>query len=399
MATEVKRGLFVLVEGLPGTVIESQVLMHVRLMRERKGIDFDIFALALSRSIYADSAARLSKAQAIAGSPIYLVQGWKPALPFSIDYNREKLRRFLQAPDRYSFVHARTDYAAALAGPVAKRHKIPLLWDCRGDSLAEFNARISGRGSLQKWLSPLRRKSIAMETEMARRFCDGAIFVSEALRSRMGAEQHPPCSWIVPCFAAEEAFFFDEGLRSYQRRKLSIQPEEKVFIYSGGLQDYQNFSECAAIFRRALNLTKGCARFIVMTPDQQSAKSLLADLPADRLICVSGSLHEVNAFLNAADFAFLLREDTPVNRVAFPTKFAEYCLAGLPILMKAAPASCVEIARGFGNLIGPDLEEYSIRPPSERCRIANASKHLLGREANVALYEAIYSRNTLGGCE
>jgi len=37
--------------------------------------------------------------------------------------------------------------------------------------------------------------------------------------------------------------------------------------------------------------------------------------------------------LNMADYAFLLREDEPINNQASPTKFAEYALTGLRIII------------------------------------------------------------------
>ena len=41
---------------------------------------------------------------------------------------------------------------------------------------------------------------------------------------------------------------------------------------------------------------------------------------------------EVYKYLNAADVAFLLRDDVVLNRVASPTKLAEYMFCGLPII-------------------------------------------------------------------
>jgi hypothetical protein len=47
----------------------------------------------------------------------------------------------------------------------------------------------------------------------------------------------------------------------------------------------------------------------------------------------SGRIAEINDFLSAADFGFILRERNKISRVAFPTKFAEYCLTGLPVII------------------------------------------------------------------
>ena len=44
----------------------------------------------------------------------------------------------------------------------------------------------------------------------------------------------------------------------------------------------------------------------------------------------------INDYLCAADIGLLFRENTPTNNVASPTKFAEYVMAGLPIIISKA---------------------------------------------------------------
>ena len=46
------RAVLVLFEGLPATVIDSQVLAHVRLVREALGIDLSVIAVACSRALF-----------------------------------------------------------------------------------------------------------------------------------------------------------------------------------------------------------------------------------------------------------------------------------------------------------------------------------------------------------
>ena len=47
------------------------------------------------------------------------------------------------------------------------------------------------------------------------------------------------------------------------------------------------------------------------------------------------------------DVGLLLRDDLPVNRVASPTKFAEYCLCGLPVLTTPYVGDFSEYVRQF----------------------------------------------------
>ncbi|MCH8131002.1 MAG: hypothetical protein IIA30_00480 [Myxococcales bacterium] len=53
----------------------------------------------------------------------------------------------------------------------------------------------------------------------------------------------------------------------------------------------------------------------------------------------------MNAWLNATDAAIMLRRPDPLNAVAFPTKFAEYGMVGLPVLMSDAVPEAAAVAR------------------------------------------------------
>ncbi len=77
------RGAFVLFEGLPPTVIDSQVLTHVRLAREQLGIDLTVVAAACSRPLFESSQARVEMARQVAGGDVRLIRGVRPAAPGS----------------------------------------------------------------------------------------------------------------------------------------------------------------------------------------------------------------------------------------------------------------------------------------------------------------------------
>jgi hypothetical protein len=129
----------------------------------------------------------------------------------------------------------------------------------------------------------------------------------------------------------------------------------------------------------------------VLTPDTTVAQSMLAGLSADRVICVSASLEEVNGYLNAADFGFLLRDSDAVNRVAFPTKFAEYSLTGLKIVMKTDPPSCVAIAQSLRSYVSVSTVANAVAAGSdEREKTAIAARQRLGRRAASPLFARLY---------
>lgn len=394
MAATERRGAFVLFEGLPATVIDSQVLTHVRLAREKLGFDFSVIAFTHGDALYRASSARLERARQIAGGRVELVRGVRPMVPGSTLFNRrlldQRIEALVGALGPISLIHARTDYAAAVAGALARRRGIAMLWDCRGDSAAELQVRMDAKSAFVAPLAAARRALLRRERAIAGETCKAACFVSKPLHDLMRTYLGEKPSWVIPCLAAEEEFFVSGGLREKQRAKLGIGAEEIVYIYSGGLAGYQLFGETIAVFGR-ICAERGNARLIVLTPEIEKAQGMAADLPRDRVICKSVPNSEVNAYLNAADFGFLLRAPTAVNRVAFPTKFAEYCLAGLKVIMKNDPPSCVEVAKGLGNYVATDEADAVGWSVNERMRCGQAAIALLGRQARMQTYGEIYA--------
>ena len=106
---------------------------------------------------------------------------------------------------------------------------------------------------------------------------------------------------------------------------------------------------------------------------------------------IEAAYHEVNSYLNAADAGFLLREQSPLNEVASPTKFAEYCLTGLPVIMQNTVKDAFEMARSLGNLI--ELTDFGMHLPTagfDRTSVANRARMLMGRRALSKRYRALY---------
>jgi glycosyltransferase involved in cell wall biosynthesis len=382
------RGALILFEGLPPTVIDSQVLTHVRLARERLGIDIAVVAVACSRSLFESSQARLERVRQNAGGEVYLSLGLRPALPGSVAANRRLLAGALDRLGPLSFVHARADYAAAVAGPLARARNAPMLWDCRGDARAELRERFGDMPTFMKPLVAMRLALMQRELKIAGEYCAGASFVTPQLRDLMAGFLSGQPSWIIPCVALETEFFFDPALRERVRDELRIGAEEVVYIYSGSLAAYQGFGEVIAVFRSA-RAAKQNVRLVILTPDIERARRACVEFPAGSVICRSVEHAQVNSYLNAADFGMLLRESTPVNHVAFPTKFAEYALTGLKIVMKNSPPSCVDVARALGNHVEPGRDAAPFSPP-ERAHYAGQATSRLGRLAAMATYAAIY---------
>jgi hypothetical protein len=155
---------------------------------------------------------------------------------------------------------------------------------------------------------------------------------------------------VIPTLADGNRFHFSEKLRAETRQELGFTDGQPVFVFSGTLSSYQGFAAAMGIFQSALAREPN-ARLLLLTPDVGQGKASLAQLRANQFMVRAVAFDEMNRMLNAADFAFLTRPPSAINRAAFPTKFAEYGLAGLPIIMSEATPDCIVHAQSAGNYV------------------------------------------------
>lgn len=387
------RVLLTFFEGLTETVIDSQVLRHVRLMQGADIADFEIWALPWDPNTRDLSLARQAEAQRRADCPIRILPGIRPGKFGSVAANAATLSEAAKQYDaRFDIVHARTDYTALAAAPFARNIGAALLFDCRGDSAAELDYRTDLSHGLRQLLKPLQRHALARRLHNAARLCDRALFVSRPLYELVADDIGTKPYAVIPCCAAEEDFFFDPALRQASRARLGYAADDIVYIYSGGLQPYQRFGDTIAAFTR-LRASGASAQLLIATPQADVARQRLADLPAGSWQVVSARLEEVNGLLNAADAAFLLRHADSTNRVASPTKFAEYCLTGLPVIMTNAITDSYRLALEYGNLMCFDdaAPDIALPPQRDRAVLAQRYRGLLGKQAFFEDYRRIYT--------
>lgn len=387
------RILLILFEGLPGTVIESQVLVHAREMARLGVAEFEIWTFAWSGDLYRRSVAAQPGAQKLAGCPVRVLRGVRPAVPFSSLLNGLLLWiGLLRFRPRFDILHARTDYAAAVAGLLRPWRRFLLVWDCRGDSPAEFADRYHPRNLLLRLARAMRLNGFHRDRRRAARACDRAVFVSSTLEALAAPLLGGKPRRVIPCTASETLFTFDPAVRDAARRDLGFSPDDRVFIFSGSLAPYQCFDESVALYA-AIRAVDDRARLLIVTPALDAAQRRLARHPAvTDAVLRAATIEEMNRYLNAADAAFMLRAATATNRAAFPTKFAEYCLAGLAVVMTPAVPDAYATAQRLGNLLPvPADGEIAWSEDFDRGAVAAAARSSLTRSSVASDYAAIYA--------
>ena len=97
--------------------------------------------------------------------------------------------------------------------------------------------------------------------------------------------------------------------------------ERKTVIYAGGLHVWQNVDLMLDIAEKKSDLFD----FVFLTNEIDVFKDKLKDRHFVSPVKVASVEHdEINKYLSQAEYGLLLRDDTPVNNVAFPTKLIEY---------------------------------------------------------------------------
>lgn len=395
------RILLILFEGLPGTVIESQVLVHAREMARLGIAEFEIWTFAWSDALHRRSIAAQPGAQALAGCPVRVFHGVRPAAPFSSLLNALLLWvGLVRFRPRFEVVHARTDYAAAVCSLLKPWRRFLLVWDCRGDSPAEFADRYRPRSALLRMARAVRFRRLERDRRRAARACDRAVFVSSVLEAIAAPLLGGKPRRVIPCTASEALFHFDPALRDDARRDLGFGAEDRVYIFSGSLAPYQCLDETLALFA-AIRAQDAQARLLIVTPAQDEAHRRLARHPAVEGVALRGAtIAEMNRYLNAADAAFMLRAATATNRAAFPTKFAEYCLAGLAVVMTPAVPEAYATAQRLGNLLPvPADGEVDWPEGYDRSLVGAAARACLTRSAVAPDYAQIYSLTPVRGAD
>lgn len=140
--------------------------------------------------------------------------------------------------------------------------------------------------------------------------------------------------YVYRCGVDMQNFFYDGLIRKQYREKLKLSDKDILLVYSGGLHKWQKIEDVLDLFS-TFSKVYTTAKLLILTLDKEKAIDLIrSKCPfLEKNITVKSVSHnEVSCYLNAADAAFLLRDNVVLNAVAFPTKLAEYLACGLPVI-------------------------------------------------------------------
>ena len=215
--------------------------------------------------------------------------------------------------------------------------KVKTIFESRGATIEErkyeHGKPLSIKAVIKEHLNYFSEKLLTIKS-------DGIICVSNALseyyatKFNIGKERKRNRFLVIPGAASVNLFYLNKKLRENTRRELKYGPTDLVIVYSGALIQKWEIPDDVFSFVKKLKTKQKNIVFLVITPDVELAKDYSAKYEMKEFTTIlNSSFDEVNKFLNASDIAILIREDTLMNNVASPTKFAEYLMCGLPTII------------------------------------------------------------------
>jgi glycosyltransferase involved in cell wall biosynthesis len=244
-------------------------------------------------------------------------------------------------------IHSHGPYATAASLAARRMVRKPVVFDAHGalPPELELNARAT--------CMPPRR--IQWELELASEIecrawhrSDAVVVVSRALLDHFSTVygcRRTTAIAQVPCAVSRSALCVDNSARTRTRSALHIEQRE-VLVYVGSLAPYQMAPAMLRLFSEVYR-HRPAAFLLIISQTPSSQWHVLAraqGLVDSRSYCViEVPQHRVPEVTTAGDIGIMLREQTLLNQVAFPTKLGEYLAAGVPVLATSAAHDPAEL--------------------------------------------------------
>ncbi len=250
----------------------------------------------------------------------------------------------------------------------ALRRRTRLLLDYRGILSEEYvlQGKITRRGCMHRILRGLEGWALVR--------ADGVLCVSERLRRRSRGWRPGTARKmvVVPCCYDPQLARRDEATVTRLRSELGVDPaRDFILVYAGSLSAWNRPDLVLAAYR-AVRAAHAGTRLLLLTGHASEARAVFG---RETGVMVRSVEHaDIQHYLALADLGLLLRDRSPVNRVASPVKFAEYLACGVPVLVSPGVGDCPAIVEkeGVGYVLrnGLELERMvgEIRAQRDVCR-------------------------------
>jgi glycosyltransferase involved in cell wall biosynthesis len=183
--------------------------------------------------------------------------------------------------------------------------------------------------------------------------------------------------------------------------------DKLVLGYSGSLSPWQKVDKIFDILTILRN--KGLdSVLLLLTRDTEKARIMAEEKSCMAFTYIMSCDYEhLGDYIMCFDLGFLLRDRLLMNHVASPTKFSEYMLCGVPVLISPGIGDLDEIVtqKNVGVFVKNYLDDTAIvqavdqfiNSRFDRKIIAKFGMTVFARESYLPLYEKIYSEDSMIG--
>lgn len=260
---------------------------------------------------------------------------------------------------RAEIVYGHNNECGMAAVLLSKALRIPSIVDSHGVEVDEYLERHHAWKPHSMRVRFLRQIERFVLTRADAVVCVSAAH-QETIKEKTGRTRD---IYVIPCFADQELFSCESHSREATRARLGVLQHEILFVYSGLTPEpYDDYSPIHMFANLEILDNK---KLLILSPGGESlaaAKKQVQGSMADRIIIASVPRSTVPEHLCASDVGILLRRETIVNFVASPTKFSEYLLCGLPVVITDRLGDASSMVRENG--IGVVVSEASIHTSS-----------------------------------
>jgi len=390
--------LYITYDGLSDSLGQSQVLAYLKRLSgkgnkiiiisfEKKHVDFKIkkeIQEIVSQSGLIWYPLDYTKTPPVLSTIYDIIRGYKLSKKLNRIYN-------------FNIVHCRGYISAIIGRKLQRRFGTKFIFDMRGwwvDEKIESGF----------WNNPAYRIVYNYFKRKERDFFINSDYIvsltyrgkDEIIKSGFSKEEK---IGVIPTCVDFDIFrVCNPGIKSDMREKYAIEPNEKVFIYSGSVGGNYDHKKIIKVFK-AFRAVFPNSFLLILSKDKVSdeLEKQIIDEGINRLLIINAAFTEVSSFLCMGDAGFIFYKMNFSVIGRSPTKLGEYWASGLPVIAFKGIGDIDQIFNNYphgGVLLSENEVEWPLEIKaleSERgYSLRNYAKEYFSIENGVSFYNTIY---------